>query len=183
MLRNSLTWLLLAVFSTALAACCGSVACNCPNDKNDDALSFRFNLDTLTTQGVRRGFFTDEIDSVYIRRVPIDTAQRPRADTVLLTGRPGYVATFVINNAQPFAQSSSRKLDRYDYTIYLGRRRQPTQQFVIDTVRVKDQFVGNGCCTCNQNVEKFVRLDGQPLNVTDPNGGDAAVEIQLNRKP
>lgn len=180
MLRNPLTWLLLFVVSTALAGCCGSVECAC-NDRLDDALVFRFNVDGVNDP--TKIFPLTELDTVFIRRVPIDTAQRPRADTVALTGRAGYVTTFTINNNTPFLQNSSRKLDQYDYTIYLGNRRRPKQQFVIDTVRVVDDFVGSKCCTCNQNLDKFIRLDGQAYNLTDPTGKDAPVEVVLNRKP
>ncbi|MBC8084148.1 MAG: hypothetical protein H7Z21_13150 [Hymenobacter sp.] len=177
MLRNPLTWLLLLITATALAACCGSVACNC-RDNQDDALFFRFRLDSSAAQGFR----TAELDSVFLRRVPIDTAQRPRADTVLLTGsRLNFVRTFTINNAQPFPQSGTRKLDQYDYEIYLGRRRAATTRFVIDTVRVLDQIVGNGCCACNVNTRKELTLNGQYIDLTDPDGQDRPDTVQLGR--
>lgn len=180
MLRNPLTWLLLFVVSTALAGCCGSVECAC-NDRLDDALVFRFNVDTLTNPS--QSFRASDLRTVYIRRVPIDTAQRPRADTVAVTGRAGYVTTLTINNNTPLVQSSSRKLDQYDYTIYLGNRRSPTHRFEIDTVRLRDDFVGTKCCTCNRNLDKFMRLDGRDYNLTDPTGKDLPVEVVLNRKP
>ncbi|WP_157530517.1 hypothetical protein [Hymenobacter norwichensis] len=166
--------------STALAGCCGSVECAC-NDRLDDALVFRFNVDGVNDP--TKSFPLTQLDTVFIRRVPIDTAQRPRADTVAITGRAGYVTTFTINNNTPFLQNSSRKLDQYDYTIYLGNRRRPTQQFVIDTVRVVDDFAGSGCCTCNRNLDKFIRLDGRDYNLTDPAGDDQTVEVVLNSKP
>ena len=178
MLRNPLTWLLLFVVSTALAACCGSVACDC-RDNLDDAIAFRFNTNTTTPQGFR----PEELDTVYIRRVPLDTAQRPRADTVLLTGgRSLFVSSFLINNGTPFGQSGTRKLDQYTYKIYLGRRRAPKDSFVLKDIQIEDRFAGDGCCTCNLNTRKDLRVDGQYFNLTDPNGNDRLDTLILNRQ-
>lgn len=160
MLRNPLTWLLLFVVSTALAACCGSVACDC-RDELDDAVFFRFNLDTATATSP--GFRANQLDTVYVQRVPLDTAQRPRADTIRLTGgRRPIVQTVVINNNQPFVQSGSRKLDEYTYKIYLGARKAPTDSFVVSNIRLLDDIEGNGCCSCNINIDKRLTVNSGP---------------------
>ncbi len=177
MLRNPLTWLLLFIVSTTLAACCGSVSCDCP-DRLDDALVFRFNLDTLSANSA--GFRAAELQTVFVARVPRDTAQRPRADTVALVGgRRNLVQTVVINNAVPFPQSGTRKLDQYDYKIYLGARRMPRKSFQITNVVVEDEFVSDGCCTCNENLRKELTVDGRFYNLSDPE--DQVVEVLLSR--
>ena len=132
--RHPLTWLLLLLAAPALAACCGSVACDNRADALDDALVFRFNLDSTTAQGFRAA----QLRTVYVRRVPLDTAQRPRADTVALTARRQLVPEVVLNNAQPFAQSGTRKLDQYTYEIYLGTRRAPTTRYALTQVQLRD---------------------------------------------
>jgi hypothetical protein len=188
MLRNSFTWLLLFVFSTALAACCGSVACVC-DDNVDDALFFRFALDTATTNPNPTGFRPNDLDTVYIQRVPLDTAQRPRADTVvILGGRLGFVPTLVINNASPFPQSGTRKLDQYTYKILLASRRQRSnpryreiKSFSVTNIKVEDEFISKSCCTCNNNIQKDLTLDGQPRSLADPGGDDKGIEVVLTR--
>ncbi len=111
MLRNPLTWLLLLIAATALAACCGSVSCEC-QDNLDDALFFRFNEDLTTPQG----FTPAQLDTVFIRRVlrdtatttPRDTTQRPRADTVAVIGTARNPANpLIINNQSPFPQGGT----------------------------------------------------------------------------
>ncbi|MDF7810376.1 hypothetical protein [Hymenobacter sp. YC55] len=158
MLRNPLTWLLLLIASTALAACCGSVPCDC-RDELDDAIIFRFNTDVSTIQGFR----PEELSTVYILRVPLDTAQRPKSDTIAITGgRRPTVQTVTINNSQPFVQSGSRKLDEYRYTIYLGARKAPTESFIVSNIRLEDDFEANKCCTCNINLKKTLMVNGGP---------------------
>jgi len=157
------------------------MACDC-RDNLDDALFFRFNLDTTVIQGVRRGFLATELDSVYIRRVSLDTAQRPRADTVLLTdGRRRLVQTFIINNAAPFTQSGTRKLDAYTYKIYLGKRRVPTDSFLLKDVLVDGGFEGDGCCSCYQNTQKELTLDGQRFDLA--NRENLPDTVLLSRRP
>ncbi|HEX8425079.1 hypothetical protein [Hymenobacter sp.] len=180
MLRNPLTWLLLLIASTALAACCGSVPCDC-RDELDDALIFQFNLDASTPTSP--GFNVSELGTVYIRRVPLDTAQRPRADTVAITGgRRDYVQTVLINNNTPFPQSSSRKLNGYRYKIYVGTRKAPTDTFSITNVVLNDTTEADGCCSCNANVRKNLRVNGQFFDLADPSGNDRPDTVLLNRK-
>ena len=175
MLRNPLTWLLLLIASTALAACCGSVPCDC-RDELDDAIVFRFNLDTSTATST--GFRSRQLDTVYVRRVPNDTAQR--SETIRLTGgRRPIVQTVAINNMQPFVQSGSRKLDEYDYTIYIGPRKAPTDSFVVSNIRLLDDTEANGCCSCNVNLDKYLTVNGGPeINLSR----DLSDTVLLSRK-
>ena len=180
MLRNPLTWLLLFIASSALAACCGSVACDC-QDSLDNAVFFNFNLDPSSPTR----FDSASVGTVFIvRQLLRDTARRPTIDTVaLVRPRPQWGNSVVLNNTQPFPQRGNRKLDRYFYTIYLGTRRAPTTRFKIDSVKLNDRLESDGCCTCNRNIRKLVYLNGQttPQDLTDPAGKDQPVPVLLNR--
>ncbi|QNH61312.1 hypothetical protein [Hymenobacter sediminicola] len=184
MLRNPLTWLLFLIVSTALAACCGSVACDC-QDSLDDAVYFNFNLSStapnrLDSAAVDTVFFVRQLlpyrDTVTTGQPAIDTIQ------LLRVGRERGTSV-VLNNAQPFGQRGTRKLNQYSYKLYLGKRRAPTASFVIDSIQLEDQLKGDGCCTCNSNVKKLVFLRGTPtpIDASDPSGQDQAVPVTLNR--
>lgn len=178
MLRNPLSWLLLFLFASALAACCGAVACDC-QDSLDDALFFRF--DTTATSA---GYFPPtERDSVYVVRFAILTsATTPPTppDTALLirTGRDRSTPV-IINNASPFAASGTNKLDAYRYAIYLGQRRRPTVRYLVDNIQLQDKLLGDGCCTCNRNVTKKLTVDNQRYDLTDPASQDQPVYVTL----
>ncbi|HLK97328.1 MAG TPA: hypothetical protein VK364_06135 [Hymenobacter sp.] len=180
MLRNPLTWLLLFIVSTALAACCGSVACDC-QDSLDDAIFFDFNLDPSSSTR----FDSAAVGTVFIvRQLLRDTARRPGIDTVaLVRTRQQWGNSVVLNNAQPFSQRGNRKLDRYFYTLYLGARRAPTTSFRIDSVKLSNRLESDGCCTCNRNTRKLVYLNGQttPRDLTDPAGKDQPIPVLLTR--
>jgi hypothetical protein len=180
MLRNPLTWLLLFIATITLAGCCGSVACDC-QDSLDDAVSFSFNQ----TAGPSRPFTLDELDSVFfVRQLRRDTARRPTIDTVLLVRTAEQRASSVVlNNAQPFGQRGTRKLNQYRYLLYLGKRRAPTAQFRIDSIQLSSRLQSDGCCTCNNNTLKRVFLNGNPqaIDATDPSGQDRAVPVVLSR--
>lgn len=179
MLRNPLTWLLLLVSASALAACCGAVSCDC-QDALDDALFFRFD----TTATTPRSFRPAEVDSVFLVRYPQLTLSTPQPapDTALLirTGADRG-APIILNNGSPFAAASSRKLNEYRYAIYLGKRRQPTVRYFVDNIQLQDRLVGDGCCTCNLNVVKKLTVDNQPYDLTDPTGRDAPVTVTLTK--
>lgn len=184
MLRNPLSWLLALIGATALAACCGSVACDC-KDALDNAVQFRFNL-ADSTAAPARGFRAAEVDSVYLTRSLLrDTARRPVIDTVLLVRLRREAANPVtLNTSQPFAQRGTLPIDTFRYQLYLGRRRNPTVLYKIDRLKVRNKLEANGCCTCNRNVSKLLYLDGAPtpLDLTDPTGRDEPVPVTLNRK-
>jgi hypothetical protein len=185
MLRKPLTWLLLFLVSSVLAACCGSVACDC-QDSLDDAVLFNFNL----APGTAGRFDSTAVDSVFLVRQLLpyrDTTRAPRTsiiDTILLT-RTGVQrgASVVLNNAQPFGQRGTRKLNQYRYQLYLGKRRVPTIRFQIDSIQLQSQLTSDGCCTCNDNTLKRLYLNGSatPLDLTDPSGQDKPVPVVLNR--
>ncbi|MBT2557937.1 hypothetical protein J7E24_09080 [Hymenobacter sp. ISL-91] len=185
MLRSFVTWFSVFILATALAACCGSTACEC-DDAFADAVGLQFSADT--TGANPTGFRARQVDTVYLVRVPLDTTQRPRADTVQLL-RP--IARFsqpvIINNTTPFAQAGNRKLDAYSYQLYLApaRRAAPTFRLAIDSVQLNTDFRAEGCCTCFENSRKlvFTTRNGQVIrdDLTDPAGNNALVPLVINR--
>ena len=87
--------------------------------------------------------------------------------------------TVAINNMQPFVQSGSRKLDEYDYTIYIGPRKAPTDSFVVSNIRLLDDTEANGCCSCNVNLDKYLTVNGGPeINLSR----DLSDTVLLSRK-
>ncbi|SDY06414.1 hypothetical protein SAMN04488069_105161 [Hymenobacter psychrophilus] len=171
--------------ATALAGCCGSTACEC-DDQFADAVGLQFSADTTGPNPT--GFRAREVATVYLVRVPRDTAQRPRADTVQLL-RP--VAQFsqpvVINNTTPFTQAGNRKLDAYSYQLYLATapRVKPSFSFVVDSVRLSTDFRAEGCCTCFENSSKlvFTTRNGQVIrdDLTDPDGNNGLKTLLIQR--
>ena len=186
MVRFFFTWLLLLTTTALLTACCGSTACEC-NDEFADAIGLRLSTDTLAT-GAGKGFLSADIDTVYLVRVPRDTAQRPKADTVTLTRSRLQAVTrpIIINNATPFTRAGNRNLDQYSYELYLARRRAkvtPTFRYTIDRVELRTDYEADGCCTCFQNRNKLVYVNGNPtpLNQTDPTGENRLIPLDVTR--
>lgn len=186
MVRSFLTWFLLLTTAILVAACCGSTACEC-NDEFADAVGLRFSVDTLAS-GTKKGFTSAEIDTVYLVRVPKDTAQRPRADTVTLSRSRLQAVTqpIIINNATPFTRAGNRNLDQYSYELYVARRRAkvtPTFRYLINRVELRTDYEADGCCTCFQNSNKLVYVNGNPtpLNQTDPNGENQLRSIEVTK--
>lgn len=184
MLRSFLTWFSLLIMTTALAACCGSTACEC-DDQYADAVGLQFSLDSLNADST--GFRARQVVTVYLVRVPRDTAQRPRADTVQLLRPVARVAQpIIINNTTPFAQAGNRKLDAYSYQLYLasGRFGRPHSfDFFIDSVKLNTVFRADGCCTCFENNSKLVYVNGSKTasNQTDPDGKNGLVPLTIAR--
>ena len=186
MRRSFLTWFLFLATAALVAACCGSTACEC-NDEFADAVGLRLSTDTLAT-GPRKGFTSAETDTLFLVRVPRDTAQRPRADTVVLarTRRQAVTQPIVINNATPFTRAGNRNLNQYSYQLYLSRRRSGTPvtfRYRIDSIRLRTNYQADGCCTCYQNSNKLVYVNGSttPLNQNDPTGQNQLIPIEVAR--
>jgi hypothetical protein len=183
MLRTSLTRLCILALASLMAACCGSVACEC-NDRFADAIQLQFSADTT---GTGKGFTAKDIRNVFLVRVPRDTAQRPKADTVAFSGPRAQQLrdTLVINNLTPFTRNGNRNLDEYRYEVYLAPTRRAPQLFSykIDRVVLTTRLQGDGCCTCYQNISKLVYANGSttPLNLTDPSGENQLVPLVLAR--
>ncbi|SHJ74327.1 hypothetical protein SAMN02745146_0042 [Hymenobacter daecheongensis DSM 21074] len=148
-----------------MAACCGNVSCDCQGSPTD-TLAFRFNLDPANG-----GYLPAQVDSVYVRRVPLDAAQQLKTDSVLLV-RP--VATvrqpILLSNTQPLPANGTRKLNQYRYVFRLASRvrlpARPPRQYAISNVQLAGDFQGDGCCTCYRNTKKALTLDGKVYDQT-----------------
>jgi hypothetical protein len=169
MLRSLFTWFLLLSTAALVAACCGSVACDC-NDSNADSFAIQF--DTLKTNP--RAFAPESLNTVYaVRQVIGDTAKRPTRDTVVITrtiqqrSRP-----LIINNTSPFVPNNNRRVSQYTYNIYLGTRKKPTTTVVVERVDLAGEFKADGCCTCYENTKRELYITGQPAPFIATNPAD-----------
>jgi hypothetical protein len=151
----------------ALAGCCANDVCIC-QDELADALFFTPRI------GGANGFQANQVDTLFIVRIPRPTAAVPSPvkDSVLRIlplGTNGTTLTqdsvVAINNAAPFAASGGVKLDAYTYqiTAYQYSKAAPNgiryrYTFKIDNIKLAGQYVANGCCTCYQNTGKQFNL-------------------------
>lgn len=154
-------WLGLLVGSLLVAGCCANNVCD-HDDSFADALYFRFRTgpDSLTGPD----FGLTEVDTVYVLRYPLPVtlpnsgshdsiAVLPTA-TIRQTG-----GRFYLNNQAPFALATGRKINSYEYVILVGdRRRQQFRRYVINNIRLKGSFEGDGCCTYYVNSGKFATV-------------------------
>lgn len=187
MLRSFLTWVSILVMTTALAACCGSTACDC-NDTYADAVGLRF--DTLGTSS-SPAFKVSELRTVFLvrRLLRPDAQQLLLADTVQLERTTARARQpLILNNTTPFTQSGNRKLDQYSYRIYLAQSRTAKTHsfdYAIDSVQLRTEYQADGCCTCFNNTRKLVYVNGStsPVNLNDPQGENGLVALEVRRKP
>lgn len=189
MMRKLSTWLLGLLVTVMVSACCGSVACEC-NDSFADAIYFRFNLaDSLGTSGFR----AEDVDTVTLVRIGyIDELILPRPEPVndtarIIRSRALVSEPIVLNNNAPFTAGGGRKLDAYQYQLYVVRRfKKPGDTtmtlerifYTFDSFQLAGRFVGDGCCTCYENNGKKLRVNrgkvgsqtGTIVDVTTPEG-------------
>lgn len=180
MLRSFFTWFLLLATATLLAACCGSVACDC-NDGYADAVSFRFDT---TSSSTGKPFTLEELDTVYLVRSFLrDTARVPTPDTVFVVrADTARMRPIVLNTNAPFTLANNRKIDQYRYKLYLGKRKDPTYSFQLDSIDLAGRYQADGCCTCYQSTQRTIYPTGQsPIDVTDETGQNELVPFILKR--
>ncbi|OUJ72518.1 hypothetical protein [Hymenobacter crusticola] len=192
MLRTLFSWLLTGGAAFALAACCGSVACD-KQDDYADALFFKFNLDTASTQGFAR----KDIDTVYLKRYtkPTNPAVKKAVETIqfLRTQRQDSLA-IVLNNNTPFTTANNLKLDGYEYALFVVHRvigsKPDTVRYTINNIQLKGSYQGDGCCTYWVNQNKSAQISqtktyGVPTNTITfefrPNGQTQRRVYTLNR--
>ncbi|TGD82774.1 hypothetical protein [Hymenobacter wooponensis] len=189
MLRSFLTWFLLLSTAALVAACCGSVACDC-NDSNADGIAFKF--DTTSSTSTRLPFKPEDFDTVYaVRRVLGDTAKRPTRDTVVIarTTKQAREQPIIINNTSPFVANKSRRIDQYSYKLYLATRKKPstslvvTDSVVVEKVDVAGEFKADGCCTCYENTKREVYIKGlaSPFIATNPEDPKQPIPFVVRR--
>lgn len=144
-----------------LAGCCANNVCDCPNEAQADAIRIVFDKSKFT--------IPEELDTlVLVRYLHYDPAKPPtplpKPETVTLIRTAKQVAnydTLLINNATPFGQLGSARLDTFSYVVryYPGTKpklRPSKLALVIDNVKLSGSFEGNGCCTCYTNSRKRV---------------------------
>ena len=164
MMRLLLTRLLLAATTLLLAACCGSVACDC-QDGQADSVALRFDLTAPN------GFLPAEVDSVYLRRVPLDTARIFKPDSVLLVRTAAQARQpVIIGNTAPLPLSGTRKINPYRYVLRLASRRKPTaapvHPYSVSRIELAGNVKSDGCCTCYQNTKKLLTVDRRAYDQT-----------------
>ena len=175
-----------------LAGCCANNVCDCqderadafffkfattgpgsfvPQTELDTVLLKRFalpldsvgrpNIKNLSPKNRKITSFTSLADS-------LNTAGSYDLVTIVrsTTSQRGLDTLFISNNL-PFSQSGSRKLNTYLYRIEV--RRAPGQilkinprRFELDSITLKGEFDGTGCCTCYRNTSKTATLSKLP---------------------
>jgi len=168
----------------ALAGCCANDICVC-QDELADALFFTFRI------GGTNGFRADQIDTLFIVRIPHPTTlvPKPTRDSVLRIlplASGGSALTqdslIAINNAAPFAASGGLKLDSYDYqiTAYQYNKAAPNgiryrYTFKVSNIKLAGDYQANGCCTCYSNTGKQFDLSS--------NLGSVAIQTKVVTAP
>ena len=152
--------------STALlSGCCANNVCDC-DDSNADAVEFRFSADTMSASG--KGFRLADLDTIIIERSPLPYDPLAKPETVTLYRLRAQIGdSLVLNNNAPFPQKANLKLNKYRYVVrYLTPppvKGDPTAVLVIDSVGLKGNFDGDGCCTCYTNTRKAIYTSGNPV--------------------
>jgi hypothetical protein len=163
-------WVGLLLGSFLVAGCCANNVCEC-NDTFADALYFRFQVgpDSLTGPDFGRA----EVDTIYVLRYPLPVTL-PNSGShdsvaILPTAAREFSDTLFLNNKAPFALAPNRKVNSYEYVILVGdRKRQQFRRYVVNNIRLKGGFEGDGCCTCYINSGKSLSLnDGTETTVYD----------------
>lgn len=160
--------LFISAIAALLAGCCANNVCDCPEQQ--DAIKLRFSTDTLRAAG--KGFKKADLDTLILKRFPLpyDTVNKFETVTLYRTGPTAHDSTIVLDNATPFAQVGTTKLNQYRYVVqYLAhpaswtgipvRKGVPTTVLTIDKVVLQGSFEGDGCCTCYFNTKKELYRD------------------------
>ncbi len=145
-----------------LAGCCANNVCDCPNEAQADAIRMVFD---------RSQFSPADLDTlVLVRYLRYDTLRppvpRPKPETATIIRTAAQLAandTLLINNATPFGQLGSARLDTFSYVLryYPGTkpRVRPSKRLLfIKQVKLSGSLEGNGCCTCYTNSRKLVQV-------------------------
>ena len=146
-----------------LAGCCANNVCDCPNEAQADAIRIVFDRSKFTTP--------DELDTLVLVRYLHPDPKNPSAilskpETVTLIRTAAQIAandTLVINNAKPFNQLGSARLDTFSYVLryYPGiksKTRASKRVLFINRVKLSGSLEGNGCCTCYTNSRKLAQV-------------------------
>lgn len=176
-------WIGLLLGSLLVAGCCANNVCNC-DDRYADALYFRFQVgpDSLTGPDFGRA----EVDTVYVLRypLPVTLPNSGAHDSVAILPTPAreFGDTLFLNNKGPFALTTGRKVNSYEYVLLVGdRRRRQFRRYVVNNIDLKGSFEGNGCCTCYANSSKSLTVsDGarsKDYDVTETAGKPVVIML------
>ena len=163
----------------ALAGCCANSVCDCQDGRIDDLeLRFRVAADSLAGG---TGFRRTDVDTVYVLRYAPRDSARARHDSVALVRLPSQAAAPVlISNKAPFGPAGGRKLNGYDYEVFVrlnrtGPGRRPSVHYRLSAIELRDELTGDGCCSCFRNTNKRLTvINKKPgaapvaYNLTDP---------------
>ena len=145
-----------------LSGCCANNVCDCPGEDQADAIKLVFSATAFPIPA--------DLDTIVIQRYPLvitpaigtNPSTRPETVTLVRTAAQAYDPIY-INNSVPFVQTNvSAKLNNYQYYVRYypalpaPRRKRPTFALVIDSVGLRGNMDGNGCCTCYTNTRKTV---------------------------
>ena len=151
-----------------LAGCCANDVCD--NREGQDAIRFRFSADTT---GAGRGFRKADLDTLIVQRFPLPyNPANTRFETVTLyrRGATAKDSVLVLDNATPFAQTGTTRLNSYRYVVqYLAhpnnwtgqpfRKGIPTTVLTIDSVELAGDYVSEDCCSYYENTKKVLFRD------------------------
>ena len=162
------TFLLAA--ASLLAGCCANNTCDCRDDLAD-AFSLRFEI-AEAGQPAGTAFQPYEVRTFTLRRY--DTARVAagmpvRYDSVVISRPVAQAgAPIILRAAAPLPAVGSRRISSYRYVVRvqdLVRRAQrlPPREFRLDSIRLKGDFMADGCCTCYRNRSKAVRVNGRTV--------------------
>ena len=183
----------------ALSGCCANNVCNCNDaladalffkinytshrqyDATRKATSFSANdVDTIRLSRTTRPPAGAKDTLSFVRTTESIIIARQReyrgSDTLIAATTTTNGGTtlinqdlIVINNASPFASTSTTKLSGYNYRIEVisnaSGRRTPLATYYITRARLEGRFDANGCCTCYQNTSKSYRLTARSFQV------------------
>ncbi|WP_223649115.1 hypothetical protein [Hymenobacter psoromatis] len=184
----------------ALAGCCANSPCNC-QDTLADSLYFSLNQDVASGKGFS-ATEVDTVyllrynpaaagttyDSLLLTRQQLRRNQR---NTLLLKNKlilaglgddtipslDTLKTTVVLSNAYPFSPGTTGgKLSNYYYKLLIkdkSMKNTKSYSFLINQIVLGGQYKADGCCTCYENTQKQVNVNGQPYTVTEVGGGGA----------
>lgn len=153
--------ILLLGLGLLLPGCCANNVCDCPGEAQADAIKLVFSQKDFDKVA--------DLDTIVLQRYPLviipasGTNPGTKPETVTLIRSPAQAYdTIYVTNSTPFPQTSTAKLDQYQYYVRYypalptPRRKRPAFALVIDNVGLKGNLDGNGCCTCYTNTQKTI---------------------------
>lgn len=149
------------LLAALLGGCCANNVCD-PDDPLADALELRFS----------RAFSAADLDTVIILRYPKDFTRATRPEMLTLVRTAARARdSILLNNNTPFARVGTTTLGKYRYVVqYLGHptagKPVATTALVIDSIGIRGDFKGNGCCTNYANARKIVYAKDSVLDLT-----------------